>query len=95
MYIIISYDIPNDRRRTKIHDALKDYGAWVQYSVFECDLTKKEFLKLRQRLKELLSDDEGESIRFYVLCEECQKNIERIGGEIPPQYSGAVIAKKR
>jgi CRISPR-associated protein Cas2 len=90
MHIVISYDIKDDKRRLKIHKALKDYGTWVQYSVFECRLKKKELLRLRHRLKQLLGDDPDDSIRFYGLCEECTAKIERIGGVVPPE-DGAII----
>ncbi len=26
MYIVVSYDVPEDKRRTKIHKVLKSYG---------------------------------------------------------------------
>jgi CRISPR-associated protein Cas2 len=91
MYIVISYDIKDDKRRLKIHKALKDYGAWVQYSVFECHLKKEEFLRLRHRLKKLLGDDHTDSIRFYELCEECKRKIERIGGIVPPDRKTVII----
>ncbi len=91
MYIVISYDIQNDKRRTKIHKALKDYGQWVQYSVFECHLKKEEFLKLRHRLKKLLEDDETDSLRFYLLCEECKQKVERIGGIVPQDGKTVVV----
>ncbi|MEX0269390.1 CRISPR-associated endonuclease Cas2, partial [Leptolyngbyaceae cyanobacterium UHCC 1019] len=39
MHLVISYDISEDKRRTKIHKILKSYGQWMQFSVFECDLT--------------------------------------------------------
>lgn len=35
---VISYDIVDDRKRTKTVDTLKDYGRRVQKSVFECCL---------------------------------------------------------
>ncbi len=88
---MIPYDIQNDKRRTKIHKALKDYGQWVQYSVFECHLKKEEFLKLRHRLKKLLEDDETASIRFYLLCEECKQKVERIGGIVPQDGKTVVV----
>jgi CRISPR-associated protein Cas2 len=83
MYIVISYDIPEDKRRTKIHKILKSYGQWMQYSVFECaDLTPTQYARLRSRLHKLIKPDE-DSIRFYFLCACCQGKIERIGGEQP------------
>jgi CRISPR-associated protein Cas2 len=80
MHLVISYDIPDDKRRTKIHKALTSYGQWMQYSVFECNLTVAEYTKLRNRLDKLIQPEQ-DSIRFYSLCECCQKKVERIGGE--------------
>jgi CRISPR-associated protein Cas2 len=83
MFIVISYDVQDDRRRTKIHKALKSYGTWVQYSVFECELEKKDYLRLRNRLDHLIDKEEGDSVRFYFLCEACAGQVERIGGVRP------------
>ena len=82
MYVVVSYDISEDKRRTKIHNILKSYGQWMQYSVFECDLTETQYAKLRSRLSKLIKPQE-DSIRFYFLCQCCQRKIERIGGEQP------------
>lgn len=80
MYVVISYDISEDKRRNKIHNILKSYGQWVQYSIFECDLTQTQYAKLRSRLSKLIKP-ETDSIRFYFLCGCCQGKVERIGGE--------------
>ena len=42
MFIVISYDIPADKRRTKLAQLLENYGQRVQYSVFECLLTGRQ-----------------------------------------------------
>lgn len=81
-FIIVSYDISDDKRRTKIHKALKAYGQWTQYSIFECNLTKTEYAKLRARLDPLI-DINNDSIRFYFVCESCKLKVERIGGKEP------------
>ncbi|MDD4588767.1 MAG: CRISPR-associated endonuclease Cas2 [Heliobacteriaceae bacterium] len=88
--MVVSYDIPNDRRRNKIFKALKSYGEWMQYSVFECNLTKEQYLKLRNRLDKLISPKD-DSIRFYILCEDCKDKIERIGGTQPRDESVFII----
>ena len=80
MYMVISYDIPEDKRRTKIHKILKSYGQWMQYSVFECDLTETQYAKLRSRLSKQIEPNQ-DSIRFYFLCGCCKGKVERIGGE--------------
>ncbi len=83
MHILISYDVPEDKRRTKIHKILKSYGQWMQYSVFECtDLTDTQYAKLRSRLGKVIKP-EADSILFFPLCACCQAKIERIGGVAP------------
>ena len=77
-----SYDIKSDTRRQKIYHLLKDYGAWVQYSVFECRLSDKAYRALRRRLKSLIQEEEADNIRFYQLCGKCAPQIERLGGKI-------------
>lgn len=64
MFVVISYDISEDKRRNRIFKILKDFGTWIQYSVFECELEKKDYLKLRDRLQKVLDEDE-DNIRFY------------------------------
>jgi CRISPR-associated protein Cas2 len=80
MFMTISYDIADDKRRTKIHKMLKSYGQWMQYSVFECDVTDSQYAKLRSRLSKVIKPGE-DSIRFYFLCACCKNKVERIGGE--------------
>jgi CRISPR-associated protein Cas2 len=80
MFIVVTYDIPEDQRRTKVHSLLKSYGQWMQYSVFECEVSVAQYAKLRSRLEKLIKP-EKDSIRFYSLCACCQGKVERIGGE--------------
>jgi CRISPR-associated protein Cas2 len=80
MFCVVSYDISEDKRRTKIHKILSSYGQWMQFSVFECDLTTAQYAKLRSRLDRLI-DATSDSIRIYFLCECCKGKVERIGGE--------------
>ncbi|MBV9707207.1 MAG: CRISPR-associated endonuclease Cas2, partial [Chloroflexi bacterium] len=44
---VIAYDIPDDKRRTKIHKLLLGFGVWTQFSLFECFLTRKDLVLLR------------------------------------------------
>lgn len=69
-FVVVSYDIPDDRRRARICKLLKDYGRRVQYSVFECQLRPRDFKRLRERLKPLLEPKEDD-VRFYRLCAAC------------------------
>lgn len=79
---VVAYDIPSDKRRTKIHKILLGYGKWTQYSLFECFLTKKQLLLLRSKLEEHLLAEQ-DSVRFYPLCANCVSKVETVGGAPP------------
>lgn len=68
---VISYDIADDRRRNRIFKLLKDYGQWIQYSVFEVDCEEKDWLMLEFRLSTLLSQED--SLCVYTLCRSCNQ----------------------
>ena len=67
---VVAYDIPSDKRRIKIARALEGHGERVQYSVFECQLTGKQFDALWKELGELIEPKE-DSLRAYRLCPVC------------------------
>jgi len=74
MFVVVSYDIINDKRRNKVLNELKNYGNRVQYSVFECDISKNQIEELRAELYRII--DKGEdSVRYYFLCGSCVEKI--------------------
>jgi CRISPR-associated protein Cas2 len=77
-WVVVSYDSPNDRRRTKVMKTLEGYGHRVQFSVFECELRPADLEKLKARLKTLIQPEEDD-IRFYDLCEGCQGKVTMLG----------------
>lgn len=82
MLIVVSYDIPDDRRRTRLAHALKDFGRRVQYSVFECRLTDAELGRLRLVVLQEIETDE-DRVRIYRFCAECGEKTELFGsGEL-------------
>jgi CRISPR-associated protein Cas2 len=91
MFVVVSYDIKDDKKRTKVHKILKDYGQWIQYSVFECQIDKSSYLRLRARLDKMVSLNKEDSIRFYFLCDKDVQRIERIGGKEPISESAVFI----
>lgn len=80
MFVVVCYDIPDDKRRNRISQTLEGYGERVQFSVFECDL-KAEYVKsLKAKISKIITDED--TIRYYYLCSECIPKIEVING--PP-----------
>lgn len=78
MLIVVTYDIPDDRRRTKLAHALKDFGKRVQYSVFECLLQADQVERMHLRIEHLISPEE-DSVRLYRFCADCGSRTEVLG----------------
>jgi CRISPR-associated protein Cas2 len=91
MFVVISYDVPADKRRLKLARALLDYGGErVQKSVFECHLSPRNFQRLQAHLARLY-DPEADSIRFYIVCENCRPKALYLGVAAPTEEPGLRI----
>ena len=67
-FVIVIYDIPDDRIRHKISERCKDYGLdRIQYSAFAGDLDRNRREELMLRLKKTLGKKEG-NIRLQPVC---------------------------
>ncbi len=75
---VICYDVSDDKRRRHIYELLKDHGQRMQYSIFECILNEKTFLRLRFNLRRLMNTAE-DSIIIYPLCENCEDKVIAMG----------------
>lgn len=78
MFYIVSYDIVDDRKRSAVSKTLLGYGSRVQKSVFECVITDKQFMEMRQRVETLI-DLEIDSVRYYKICKRCLETVEVVG----------------
>jgi len=61
-FFLVSYDIPDDRRRTRIFKLLHGWGERVQYSVFCCQLNPRERHRLMDELKKHMNQDEDQTL---------------------------------
>jgi CRISPR-associated protein Cas2 len=92
-FILVTYDIENDRRRTKIHKVLEGYGVAVQYSVFECFLSDQDYATLRHRLRKLMDSKHPlDSVRYYRLCRSCVEKVDTDGNRPFAVASPFIIA---
>jgi CRISPR-associated protein Cas2 len=68
MHCLVVYDIPDDRKRTKVADACLDYGLdRIQYSAFSGDLAVSQQGELMLKLKKLLGRKAG-NIQLFPMC---------------------------
>jgi CRISPR-associated protein Cas2 len=84
MFLVVCYDIPDDKRCTRIGKVLEGFGVRVQKSVFECDLTPKQTQWLKQRLGRVIKNPE-DSLRYYPLCGQCLIKVEVVNGPPPTE----------
>jgi CRISPR-associated protein Cas2 len=77
-FYVVVYDISNNKRRTKLHTALMNYGSPVQYSVFECILEKTEYNQLKETVRKIIRP-RLDHVRYYRFCASCRDKIEVIG----------------
>uniref|UniRef100_A0A831ZS98 CRISPR-associated endoribonuclease Cas2 n=1 Tax=Desulfacinum infernum TaxID=35837 RepID=A0A831ZS98_9BACT len=75
---VVCYDVVDDRRRQRVADVLKDFGARVQKSVFECVLDATRRRRLENRLSRLI-DKNTDSILIYALCAACVDRKSSLG----------------
>jgi len=78
MLWVVSYDIPNDKRRRKVAELLKGYGQRAQYSVFECEIDEQKCDQLEKRLRRQI-DEAEDDVRFYALNEADLKRVRLLG----------------
>lgn len=78
MLVVISYDVVEDTRRTKVHRLLQGYGTWVQYSVFECYLHATQLAAVQRHLTRLI-DPQTDSVRCYLLDQAAVQRIQVLG----------------
>lgn len=82
IFIVVCYDIPDDKRRNRMAKVLEGFGSRVQKSVFECDLTPRQFDALKKKVKRAIKGEE-DSVRYYILCAQCLTRVELEGNSKP------------
>lgn len=83
MMVLISYDVSTTspagkKRLRKVAKECQNHAQRVQNSVFEADLDYSSFLKLKEKLMDLI-DKEEDSLRFYYLGNNWERRVEHIG----------------
>ena len=74
MYVVVSYDMADDKRRLKVSKELLNYGKRVQESVFECIIDDKNFLTMKEGIEKNIDFNE-DSVRYYIICKKCISSV--------------------
>ena len=57
---IVTYDISDDKRLRQVFKTMRGFGDHLQYSVFECQLTPTDLVRLRAALAEIIHHTEDQ-----------------------------------
>jgi CRISPR-associated protein Cas2 len=91
-FVLVVYDISNDKRRTRLHDTLLNFGTPVQYSVFECLLDREGVRKMQKAVRRVIRPTKDQ-VRFYYLCAACVARTEVTSGkEVLGSLPAAIVA---
>ena len=88
-FILIIYDIVDNKRRTKFAKLLEGYGTRVQKSAFEAMLSQKSYEKLVREIPYYINPASGEdSVRIYRMI---GKGRVKSWGDVPKQQEEIVL----
>lgn len=91
MFILISYDVSDNRKRLRLMKFLKNYGTRVQKSVFECNLSSEIYKKIKAKAEGIINRRK-DRIRYYRMCGLCHDKVEISGwGEVTEDEEFLVI----
>jgi len=95
MMVLITYDVSTvtadgRKRLRKVAKECQNHGQRVQNSVFEVDLDYSQYLKLQNKLEQLI-DKEEDSLRFYHLGNNWEHRIEHVGAKETYNPEGVII----
>ena len=95
MMVVVSYDVSTvdregKRRLRRVAKECVNYGQRVQNSVFEIDLDYSGFLKLKQKLINII-DNSKDSLRIYYLGNNWKNRVEHFGAKTTYDPEGALI----
>lgn len=88
-FLVVAYDISDDRRRARMHALLLGFGTPVQESVFECELRPAQVSRLKARVRRLARPS-TDRVAFYTLCPRCRAGAEDLGG-LRPEPPPAIV----
>ena len=90
---LCSYDVAEDKRRTKLFELLKDHGEHVQYSVFLCSLTLMEVKRLSTSATEIIHQQDDQLLVIDIGPDESEwtANLSCLGKTWSPSVRSQII----
>ncbi len=90
---IVCYDISDARRLRQVFRTLKNWGEHLQYSIFECQLTESDRVKLKGELESIIHhrNDQVLFIKLGKFESRGDREIQSIGKSYSPYDQSSLI----
>lgn len=82
---LVCYDICDDKRLRKVFQTMRGWGDHLQYSVFECQLTPSDLVRMRAELAGLIHHKEDQVL--FVSLGPAEGRGERVISALGKPYS--------
>lgn len=89
-FVIIAYDIANDKRRTQVMKLLEKVGMRINFSVFECMLTDWQYEQLKRSILQSINI-KYDSVVYYPICLGCYSKIVYQMNNLPAHEEVTVV----
>ena len=77
-FVVVAYDIRENRRRSRLHRSLKAHLPRTQKSIFEGPAEDRDLAAIRVTVGKAI-DPETDTVRLYHLCARCFGRTELFG----------------
>lgn len=84
LFVLVIYDIVNNKRRNKFAKEMSGYGFRVQKSAFEALIDENLFRKLQTEIPKLI-DEREDSVRIYRMTGYGEVNLFGVNSKIEPE----------
>ncbi len=61
---MVSYDIADPKRLRKVFKKMYGYGDHLQLSVFRCEMSRSDLIRMRAALTDIIKNDEDQILIF-------------------------------
>lgn len=87
---LVTYDISDPKRWRKVHDVALEFGEPFQYSVFLCDVDRRELVQLHAELSDAINHA-ADRVAIIDLGEPGRADVTVLGVPKPLPNSGPRI----
>ena len=90
---IVAYDIADDRRRRHVFKSLHGFGDRLQFSVFRCDLSDANKVRLKAALADIIHHKDDQVLIFDLGPVEAvrRETVEYLGEVYRPADHDAMV----